>query len=142
MLTLFQNYLNSIHIDFVSEGGTILFKENNLRYLFIYDGENDPYYFRLMLPKIVQISDQNREVVLNAINYVNSNFKVAKAIIVNTTEVWASVEQFVYSREQINDLFARLKVLLEAFIADFRAHLAEPLAEIARDDIQDIPQDH
>ena len=56
----------------------------------------------------------------NAINTVNLNFKVAKAIVLLDGNVWISAEQFVYCNENINQLFERMIGLLEVFIYDFR----------------------
>lgn len=122
MLTLFQSYLASIGVN-VKEGNdtTISFENKGLQYLFLTDN-TDPYYFRLILPNIANISEENRSKITQIINTSNSKFKVAKTIILDD-KVWVSVEQFVYSTENINDLFHRALQLLETFIGDFRKEL-------------------
>lgn len=122
MLTLFQSYLSSIGVN-VKEGNdtTISFENNELQYLFMVDNA-DPYYFRLLLPNVVSVSEENKSKITQLVTASNAKFKVAKAIILNDN-VWISAEQFVYSKDNINDLFNRVLHLLETFIGDFRKEL-------------------
>lgn len=122
MLTLFQSYLSSIGVN-VKEGNdtTINFEYNGLQYLFLTD-QTDPYYFRLILPNIAVLSDENKSKIPQVVNSSNSKFKVAKAIILED-KVWVSVEQFVYSKDNINELFHRALNLLGTFVTDFRNEL-------------------
>lgn len=120
MLTLFQKYLSSINAEDIElENGSISFKRNSLYYLFLFD-KKDPFYFRLTLPNVINIAKDNKDRIINAINTVNLNFKVAKAIVLLDGNVWISAEQFVYCNENINQLFERMIGLLEVFIYDFR----------------------
>lgn len=120
MLTLFQKYLSSINAEDIElENGSISFKRNGLYYLFLFD-KKDPFYFRLTLPNVINIAKDNKDRIINAINTVNLNFKVAKAIVLLDGNVWISAEQFVYCNENINQLFERMIGLLEVFIYDFR----------------------
>lgn len=118
MLTLFQNYLSSKGINFTNGNSVISFENNGLQYLFAYD-ETDPYYFRLLLPNVVNIDDTNEHIVNEAMNELNLNFKVVKAVI-NNHAIWISVEQFVYSHDNISELFNRSVSILDAFINAFR----------------------
>lgn len=120
MLTLFQKYLSYINAEDIElENGSISFKRNGLYYLFLFD-KKDPFYFRLTLPNVINIAKDNKDRIINAINTVNLNFKVAKAIVLLDGNVWISAEQFVYCNENINQLFERMIGLLEVFIYDFR----------------------
>ena len=120
MLTLFQKYLSSINAEDIElENGSISFKRNGLYYLFLFDMK-DPFYFRLTLPNVINVTKDNKDRIFNAINTVNLNFKVAKAIVLLDGNVWISAEQFVYCNENINQLFERMIGLLEVFIYDFR----------------------
>lgn len=119
MLSAFKKYLNIKGIDIQKEDDvTISFTYNDLFYIFVHD-KSDPYYFRLMLPNVLNIQG-NRSDILDKINNGNTKFKVAKSMIINNN-VWISVEQFAYSMEKINDLFERLLAVLQAYIKDFRA---------------------
>ena len=122
MLTLFQSYLSSIGVK-VKEGNetSISFESNNLQYLFLTDS-SDPYYFRLILPNIAIVTDENTSKINQVVNSSNTKFKVAKSFIIDD-KVWVSVEQFVYSRENINELFNRSLNLLETFMSDFRKEI-------------------
>ena len=93
MLTLFQKYLSSINAEDIElENGSISFKRNGLYYLFLFD-KKDPFYFRLTLPNVINIAKDNKDRIINAINTVNLNFKVAKAIVLLDGNVWISAEQ-------------------------------------------------
>ncbi len=122
MLTLFQSYLSSIGVKAKEESDIFIsFENNGLQYLFLTDN-TDPYYFRLILPNIASISEENRSKITQVVNASNSKFKVAKTIILED-KVWVSAEQFVYSNDNINDLFNRSLQLLETVIGDFRKEL-------------------
>ena len=122
MLTPFQSYLSSIGVNVKEVNETsISFESNNLQYLFLTDS-SDPYYFRLILPNIAIVTDENTSKINQVVNSSNTKFKVAKSFIIDD-KVWVSVEQFVYSRENINELFNRSLNLLETFMSDFRKEI-------------------
>ena len=127
MLELFKKYLSSIKVEGIKEDketDSISFKRDDLNYLFLFD-KKDPFYFRLMLPNVINITDENRESIAKAINKVNTGFKVAKIIVFSGDKVWISAEQFVYCNENINQLFERIIGLLEEFIYDFRKEITK-----------------
>lgn len=119
MLNSFQNFLFSINVKFeIGNNSVISFENNGLKYMFVFD-ESDPFYFRLILPKFFEVTDDNKESIYETIIRMNAEIKVAKATI-NSNYVWVSVEQFVYSRDKIEELFKRSIKVLEAFISKFR----------------------
>lgn len=122
MLNSFIDYLNSISAKFEKEGDSVIsFEKNKLNYMFVCD-EKDPYYFRLILPNILKISSENKERASEVMNQMNSQIKVAKAVVVDDG-IWVSVEQFAYSLDKINNLFNRSIQVLEVFISYFRKEL-------------------
>lgn len=124
MLTAFQNYLSSNGISFNREDDTaISFEKEGLHFLFIYN-DSDPYYFRLILPNVATLTDENRQRMHEIANTLNLRFKVAKVIILDNN-VWVSAEQFVYSRERLNDLFTRAISLLALVIEHFRTESSQ-----------------
>ena len=75
--------LNKLMIDFLAEEGFrphetpfgIAFKYEGFNFLYFKDTE-DEQYFRLMMPAIFEVTDDNEETVLRVMNDVNSNIKV------------------------------------------------------------------
>lgn len=87
--------------------------------MFVFD-ESDPFYFRLILPNVFEVTEANRQDMYETINRMNTEIKAAKATIINNA-VWVSIEQFVYSRDKIDELFNRAIAVLEAFVNRFRS---------------------
>lgn len=84
-------------IDFKCEGRT---------FAFLYDNEDDQY-FRLMMPNIFEVTDENREVVLRALNETNSSVKVVKAYTPIPQAVWIGFEVLVDSTPVLADIVPR-----------------------------------
>jgi hypothetical protein len=121
MITDFTHFLSSMGIvskDTTDE--TISFEYNGLSYLFVSD-KNDPYYIRLILPNIENINNTNEIDVYKNINQYNNKFKAVKMSVVENS-IWLSIEQFLYSRENSNNLFFRLMKILETVITEYRSH--------------------
>ncbi|MBR5728022.1 MAG: hypothetical protein IKX39_05160, partial [Muribaculaceae bacterium] len=84
--------LNELLLDFLQEegyrpqvdpnDGEITFKSEGLTYSFFPD-ENDEQYFRLMLPAIYDVNEENKYEVLEAIDKTNFDMKVIKLYIVH-----------------------------------------------------------
>lgn len=120
MLKSFKNYLVSNNINISEENQvTISFEYSNLNYVAIFD-ENDPFYFRLALPNILSVENENNITQLyEIINATNVNFKAIKTIIYNKN-IWILIEEFVYSKESIDELFKRSIENLKFVFADFK----------------------
>lgn len=84
-------------IDFKCEGRT---------FAFLYDTDDDQY-FRLMMPNIFEVTDENREVVLRALNETNSSVKVVKAYTPIPQAVWIGFEVLVDSTPVLADIVPR-----------------------------------
>lgn len=120
MLREFNGYLSKLSgvSEIKIEGNGIFFKYKNLSFLFVID-ESDPYYIRLILPNIIIIDESNRDRLNELIDKYNVDFKAIKAIKFKNN-IWLVIEQFVYSRERISDLFERMINLLVGVINRFR----------------------
>lgn len=120
MLKEFNRYLSTLSgvSEIKIEDNGIFFKYNNLSFLFVID-ESDPYYIRLILPNIIIIDESNRDRLNKLIDKYNVDFKAIKAIKFKNN-IWLVIEQFVYSRERISDLFERMINLLVNVINIFR----------------------
>ncbi len=125
MLKSFKDYLSSSNIDIIKEDQTgISFEYGGFKYLFVVD-ENDPFYFRLILPNVLSINTGDQSVIYEVINVINKNYKAVKVFVNDDANIWISVEEFIYSKENIYDLFKRIIELLKIVIADFKAKINE-----------------
>ena len=117
MLSEFKNFLESTPDCSIEneESGISTFKYKEYTYLFANDN-SDPYYMRLILPNVADTNDEKIKGKINdIINKYNYNFKATKIILVEN-RIWISIEQFIYSKENINKLFLRIIQILETVI--------------------------
>ena len=84
-------------LDFKCEGKT---------FVFFYD-EGDEQYFRLMMPGIFDVTEENFPAVLLALNKVNSEMKVVKAYTPVPDAVWIGFEVLVDSTPVLADFVPR-----------------------------------
>ncbi len=127
--------LNQLVIDFLAERGIayrevefgVTFKYNDLDYLFVND-DNDEQYFRLVIPYIHDFPRESRErlVVYNAMNTVNSAFKVVKAYVDEGT-VNVAFEILADSTPVVEDIMPRALGLLHRARKAFYHSLDEQL---------------
>ncbi len=106
------------------EDGEIAFKCEGLTYSYFPD-ENDDQYFRLMLPAIYDVTEDNRYEVLDAIDKTNFNIKVIKLYIVHDRSVWAALEILMDTTPEMSDIVPRAIALLRHARADFYKNLEE-----------------
>ncbi len=99
--------------------GIISFSYNDLKFLFVYDNE-DVNYIRLILPSVADVKAiKNDKNYYDIINNYNNNYKALKISVIDNF-IWMSIEQFVFSKDGINDLFSRMITILSAVIKEFR----------------------
>ncbi len=123
MLTLFKQYLQTKNIIPTEDNETITFVYKDLYYLFVSE-KTDPNYFRLIIPNIYKAgNDADITKFENLVNRINLKFKVAKSFVRDNGMVWTSVEQFVYSTDNIERLFERSLILLDLIVGQFRDEL-------------------
>ena len=105
MITDFTHFLSSMGIDPKdTTDETISFEYNGLSYLFVSD-KSDPYYIRLILPNIENISNANEIDVYKNINHYNNKFKAVKMSVVENS-IWLSIELFcIHERTPITCFF-------------------------------------
>ena len=111
--TLVSRYLKSqgiaskkseLGINFTFEGWNFLF----------WDDIDDPLFFRLILPGVFDVTDDNFAEAIMACNNINWNFKVVKAVLYDYEDkhergasVWMCFEQTLDSLSQVDDLVPR-----------------------------------
>ena len=74
----------------VDESNNIEFKFQMASFVFI-ENDDDPDFFQLLLPNIYDVTEDNRDIVLETVNKVNQSMKVAKACVVENS-VWVFFE--------------------------------------------------
>ena len=114
MIDAFRRYLSLNGIQYEELNSIINFEYNELKYMFVYD-ESDTHYFRIILPNIAEVKSDNEKDIYENINRCNSQIKAA----INNESVWISIEQFVYSYDHINNLYARCMNILQAYFNQF-----------------------
>ena len=120
--------LTKLMIDFLADEGFrphetpfgIAFKIEGTNYLYFKDDE-DEQYFRLMMPAIFAVTEDNEETIMQAMNYVNSNIKVVKLYTMDMedengkqeTSVWVAFEILADSTPELKDIVPRAINLLQ-----------------------------
>ncbi|MDE6379472.1 MAG: hypothetical protein K2L11_03295 [Muribaculaceae bacterium] len=104
----FRDYIsNQSEISILEEKESYFnFSSNGLIYVFE-TFEDDPYYFRMVLPNIFAIDDSNRDWLNTQIDDLSLSVKDAR-LIKNGSSVSAIADSFVYSPENIDYLFKRV----------------------------------
>lgn len=95
----------------VDERNNIVFKYQMTTYVFFTD-ENDDEFFQLAMPGIYDVTEDNREIVLEAANKVNQSIKVIK-VIVTQDSVWVLFEILLDETPQVEDIMPRAFRIME-----------------------------
>lgn len=82
------------------------FKCEGRSYAYIYDSE-DEQFFRLMMPYIFNVTDENRDAVMYALNSTNTDVKVVKAYTLVPDSVWLAFEVLLDRTPVLEDLVPR-----------------------------------
>ena len=101
----------------VNANNNIIFKHEMKTFLFI-DNSSDEEFFQLALPNIMEVSEDNREQVLEACNKVNFNIKVAKCCLWDDT-VWVFFENIMDQSPEVNTIIPRALGILKHAQASF-----------------------
>ena len=128
--------LNKLMIDYLAEEGYrphetpfgIAFKSEGFNYLYFKD-EEDEQYFRLMMPAIFVVTEDNEETIMRVMNDVNGNIKVVKLYTMDIDDedgktersVWVAFEILADTTPELKDFVPRAMSLLQgariAFLA-------------------------
>ncbi len=121
MIKLFKKYLDTQDIEYKTLLDSLIsFELEDLNYLFFSDSD-DINYFRLFLPKIDDYpkDESQQKKIDNIVNMINSSYRVVKVIILEES-VWLCIEQFVYSTQDINEIFKISIEILKVAIERYR----------------------
>ena len=110
----------------------IAFKSEGLNFLYFKD-EDDEQYFRLMMPAIFEVTEDNEDMIMRAMNDVNSNIKVVKLYTMDMedekgnkeTSVWVAFEILADTTPELGDIVPRAITLLQGARIAFLAKLEE-----------------
>ena len=132
--------LTKLIFDFLAEEGFrphetefgIAFKSEGFNFLFFKDDE-DEQYFRLMMPAIFEVTEDNEDMILKAMNDVNGNIKVVKLYTMEmedeegkkNTSVWVAFEILADTTPEMADIVPRAITLLKGGRIAFLARLEE-----------------
>ena len=132
--------LNKLMMDYLAEEGFrphetpfgIAFKKEGINFLY-FKYDDDEQYFRLMMPAIFVVTEDNEEMILRTMNEVNSNIKVVKLYTMEMedekgnkeTSVWVAFEILADSTPELGDIVPRAIALLQGARIAFLAKLEE-----------------
>lgn len=132
--------LNKLMIDYLAEEGYrphetpfgIAFKNEGFNFLFFKD-EEDEQYFRLMMPAIFEVTEDNEEMIMRAMNDVNGSIKVVKLYTMEMedeeskkeTSVWVAFEILADTTPELGDIVPRAINLLQGARIAFLSRLEE-----------------
>jgi hypothetical protein len=102
--------------------GSIVFKYQMRTYLFI-NNDEDEDFFQLTMPGIMDVTEDNRELILEAINKTNFGMKVIKCCIPHD-DVWAFFEILLDSSPEVKDIIPRALAMLQAAQQQFYQNMS------------------
>lgn len=88
----------------------IWFKYQMRNFLY-FNNDEDQAFINLTMPRIYDVTDDNRLAVFEAINEVNETTKVVKLTVAGDS-VWCATEIMMDSTPELDDLFPRLLGIL------------------------------
>lgn len=93
------------------DNGNILFKFQMANFLFV-NNDEDEEFFQLVMPNIFDVTEDNREMALEAANKLNFSIKVVKASIVNDS-IWLFFENLLDKTPDVSDILPRALQILQ-----------------------------
>ena len=102
--------------------GNILFKYQMAGFLYI-NNDEDQEFFQLIMPNICDVTEENRELILEAANSNNKGIKVVKTCVFNDS-VWLFFENFLDSSPDVSDILPRALNALQGARQEFYKQLS------------------
>lgn len=97
----------------VDNDGDVIFKCEGRNFLY-FGNEEDNDFFQLAMPAIFDVTEDNREMVLEACNAVTREIKVAKCVVIDQqSSVWLFCEMLLDHTPNIEDLLPRSISILQ-----------------------------
>ena len=128
---LVSKYLKSVGVAVQKNGLGLNFTFEGWNFL-LWTDANDPLFFRLILPGVFDVTDDNFAEAIMACNNVNWNFKVVKAVLYDFEDehdsgasVWMCFEQVLDTTPQIEELIPRAVHSLIAAAEAFNKEMSD-----------------
>ena len=128
---LVSKYLKSVGVTVQKNGLGLNFTFEGWNFL-LWNDANDPLFFRLILPGVFDVTDDNFAEAIMACNNVNWNFKVVKAVLYDFEDehdsgasVWMCFEQVLDTTPQIEELIPRAVHSLIAAAEAFNKEMSD-----------------
>ena len=128
---LVSKYLKSVGVAVQKNGLGLNFTFEGWNFL-LWDDADDPLFFRLILPGVFDVTDDNFAEAIMACNNVNWNFKVVKAVLYDFEDehdsgasVWMCFEQVLDTTPQIEELIPRAVHSLIAAAEAFNKEMSD-----------------
>ena len=109
-----------------------LFKYEGMNILFMPDDDDDDF-LRFAAPNIFDVTDENRNLVLDVVNDTNMSVKYSKTCVF-TNQVWAFYEHRLFGENDLEEIIEHCLLLLRATTAVF-------LRKIEGDDFEELNED-
>ena len=132
--------LNKLMINYLAEEGFrphetpfgIAFKNEGFNFLYFKD-EDDEQYFRLMMPAIFVVTEDNEDTIMQVMNDVNGSIKVVKLYTMDLEDedgkkeksVWVAFEILADTTPELGDIVPRAINLLQGARIAFLTRLQE-----------------
>jgi hypothetical protein len=85
--------------------------------LYLFD-DDDEEFFRMAAPKIFDVTEENRELLLDIVNEINIKLKYSKTTVLDDA-VWVSYEQLLSDDEHIDAVIEHSIMVLQATVYAF-----------------------
>lgn len=90
-----------------------VFQYEDLNYLYMPD-DDDERFLRIVIPHLFEVTDENREAVLEIMHEIGLMLKYAKVCIMYENAAWAIYEHRLNSTENLPELLEHIIRVLEA----------------------------
>lgn len=102
-----QGFLPQVEPD----DGSITFKFQMANFVYV-NNDEDEDFFQLLMPAIYDVTEDNREMVFEIANRINTSIKVVKTCIVNDT-VWLFFEILLDQSPEVDRILPRALQILQ-----------------------------
>lgn len=104
-----------------SDNGNIMFRYQMGGFLFV-NNDEDEEFFQLIMPAICDVTEDNREMMLEIANKVNTSVKVVKVAVLGD-EVWLFFESILDKSPEVGSIIARGLGILQNARQEFYKHM-------------------
>lgn len=125
-MEIYKNWLTENSVKFEEKDYGLTFKYQG-GYFIIGNNTKDRQYFNIVMPGIYDFADNEdvpRIKVLEALNRINAEYKVVKAVC-DEEDCWLTTEIFIDSTPDVEDFMERLLNILHQARMEFFSYLRQ-----------------